>query len=416
MTLQALLERLNLLQSQQRWAESKTLLESYLADDPDNWVARLYYINTLLNLGEKKRVRDLTEALLEEEPDTPSVIHLAARVELNDDQPKVAEQYANILLQMDAEDDDAHVLMAKCKLDQRNYDAALRYIDQALALEPENPEALNLRIYLSGFLNTGDTGDTIDEALHLNPEDPATIANHGYHLLRQGKVNEALDRLQYALSLDPTNQLGRYAMLQALRARFWPYRMYLKYQEAMSKLSGNASFGITIGLWIGVQMLSRLGRSNPDLAVITEPIVYVLVAIFILTWIIEPIMNFYLLTNKYGRLLLDEDDKLMATLVGGSLSLSVICLIGHFVNPLEIFLPLAAAFLLLTIPLGSFLRPIRKSQKQMTTMATIAIAVAALGGILTGTYFIVNIALFGLLGYQFLLNGMMAREGGRTFD
>ena len=53
MQLNALLERLNQLQSQARWPESRELLESYLADHPDDPIAQLYYINTVLNMGEK---------------------------------------------------------------------------------------------------------------------------------------------------------------------------------------------------------------------------------------------------------------------------------------------------------------------------------------------------------------------------
>lgn len=416
MSLDALLQRLQILQSQQRWQECRTLLENFLADDPDNWVAQLYYVSTLLNLGEKKLARQLIAPLLEEHPDNSSVLRMAAQMELVDDKPKVAEQYAGLLLQMNPEDDDAHVLMAKVKLDQRNYDAALRHTEQALALDPENQEALNFRIYITGFLGTGDTEKTIEEALNLNPEDAATIANQGLFLLKSGRVDEALDRLQYALSINPTNQLARYAMLEALRARFWPYRLYFKYQQAMAKLSGNASFGVTIGLWIAVQLLSRVAESNPGLAFVIMPIVYSLVAVFILTWVIEPISNFYLLTNKYGRILLDDDDKIMARLVGGSLITGLICVLVYFASGWSIFLALAVAGLLLTIPYGSFLRPLDKKHRLMTTAAAIGLTVVGIASILTSNVMLTNIALFGLLGYQFLLNALMARAGGRTFD
>ncbi|MFT7121752.1 MAG: tetratricopeptide (TPR) repeat protein [Neolewinella sp.] len=415
MSLEALIERINILQSQNRWAKSRSLLESYLAGQPDDPIARAYYINTLLNLGEKKLARDLIEPMVEEYPDNPMVLELAAHVELKDDKPKVAEQYAALLVEMNPEDDNAHLLMAKVKLNQRNYDVALQATDQALSLNPENQEALNFKIYLAGFLNTGQAGAAIEDALNLNPEDSSTIANHGYQLLREGKVDEALERIKYALSLDPTNQLGRFAMLEALKARFWPYRLYFKYQEIMSKLSGGASFGIMIGLWLGVQFLSRVGRNNPDLAVFTQPLVYFIVTLFLLTWIIDPIMNFYLLTNPYGRLLLDEDDKLMAKLVGGSLGLSILSIATWFGTGSEMFLMLAFAFLVLTIPLGSFLRPVRKNQRNLTTAFTIGLVAVSLTSIIFQLSGLTNIALLGLLGYQFFLNGIMAREGGRTF-
>ncbi len=415
MQLNALLERLHQLQSQARWGESKQLLETYLADYPNDTVAQLYYVQTVANLGEKQLARNLIGPILAEHPDNPTVLRLAAIVELNDDKPEVAERYGRQLLLMDAEDDDALVLMAKIKLDQRNYDAALGFADQALAIDAQNTEALNLKIYIGGFLGKTDTEQTIAEALHVNPEDSGTIANHGYQLLREGKVEQALERLQYALSLNPQNQLGRYAMLEALKARFWPYRLYFKYKEGMSKLSGGASFGIMIGLWFGVNYLNRLAGQRPAWAPYLLPLVYLMVGLFLLTWIIDPIMNFYLLTNRYGRLLLDKEDKIMASLVGGSLGLALLCLVGYLVWGGALLQGLAFAFLLLTIPLGSFLRPVRQKQKTMLTVYTVALVITGIGGLLIANGFMVNVALFGLLAYQFILNGMAARESGRTF-
>ena len=106
MQLNALIERLHLLQSQARWQESRTLLETYLADHPDEPIAQLYYLNTLSNMGEKERARELIGPLLSENPDNPMVLRLAAIIELNDKKPKIAEQFAGQLMEMDAEDDD----------------------------------------------------------------------------------------------------------------------------------------------------------------------------------------------------------------------------------------------------------------------------------------------------------------------
>ena len=415
MQLNALIERLHLLQSQARWQESRTLLETYLADHPDEPIAQLYYLNTLSNMGEKERARELIGPLLSENPDNPMVLRLAAIIELNDKKPKIAEQFAGQLMEMDAEDDDAYTLMAKAKLDQRNYDAALHYTNEALAINPQNTEALNMKIYIGGFLGKTDTEETIAEALHINPEDSSTIANHGYQLLRNGKVEEALERLKYALSLNPANQLARFAMLEALKARFLPYRLYFKYQEAMAKMSGGASFGIMIGLWFGVNFLNRQASANPEYALYIMPVVYIIVFLFLMTWIIDPLMNFYLLTNKYGRLLLDKDDKLMASLVGGSLGMAALSLAVFLITGYSGFQLFTAAFVLLTIPLGSFLRPKRKQPRQLLTLYTGALAAFALFGIPLGSSLLINLALFGLLAYQFILNGMMVKEHGRTF-
>ncbi|MEO0734282.1 MAG: tetratricopeptide repeat protein, partial [Bacteroidota bacterium] len=332
-----------------------------------------------------------------------------------DKKPKVAEQFADQLLQLDPENDEAYLLMAKAKLEQRNYDAALRHLDHALAKDPQNQEALNLKIYVGGFLGKADTGTTIADALANDPEDASTIANHGYQLLREGKVDQALERLGEALAKNPNDSLGRFAMLEALKARFWPYRMYFKYQQAMAKLSGGASMGIIIGLWFGVNWLNRFAENNPGYAPFIKPLVYGMVGLFLFTWIIDPIMNFYLLTNKYGRLLLDQDSKLMAKLTGGSLGLALVSLLAYLSTGVFAFQAFAFFFLVMTIPLGSFLRPVRPKQRTILTAYTIGLVVLGLGGILLGNGYLINVGLFALLGYQFLINGMMAREGGRRF-
>jgi hypothetical protein len=106
---------------------------------------------------------------------------------------------------------------------------------------------------------------------------------------------------------------------------------------------------------------------------------------------------------------------MMASLVGGSLGLALLCLIAYLLWGGALLQGLAFAFLLLTIPLGSFLRPVRQKQKTILTAYTIGLAVAAIGGLLIGNGWLVNASLFALLAYQFIINGMMVRESGRTF-
>ncbi len=390
-------------------------METYLSDKPDDVYAQINYVSVLAQTGDKKRARHVLEPIIQEHPDNPTVLYLAASVELMDDKPAIAERYARTLLDMDARDENAYTLMARVKMAQRNYDGVLHYADEALAIEPENSEALNLKIFTESLLGRENVAATVEDALNLAPEDPYTIAQHAYSLLSQGKHREALERAKYALSLNPQNDMARYVMLECLKARNPVYKLYFKYTQAMSRLSGGAAYAVIFGLWLGVRALRGLANSNPGLAVFINPIIYVAVAAFVLSWVITPLMNFYLLTNPYGRLLLDRDDKVMAKSVGAALGIAILCGLGYLITDSEQLLLLAVLSAAMMIPLGSFLRPNDEKQKRNLLLFTVAIGVCGLIGIFLPNGTVLMVAAFGLLGYQFVLNAMVAREAGRTF-
>ena len=305
--------------------------------------------------------------------------------------------------------------MASVKLQQRNYDRALEAANQALALDPENIDALNLKIMIGGLLGYEDTQQAIEEALHIDPESASTIANHGMQLLREGKVQQALERLKYALSLDPTNSLARYAMAQALKARFWPYRMFLKYGEFSARLSGQSSWAIIIGAYVVYRILAKIANEYEALAPFLYPIIILIASLFLLTWILEPLMNLYLLSNPYGRLLLDDDEKKMARYTGGSLGVALLSFALYFALSLETFLMLGVLGVACMIPLGTFLKPTKPKNRRQLTYFTVAVMLSGVVGILLNQEMLLFGAFFGIFIYQWIINGIMNKENARIF-
>lgn len=406
------LQRVEILFQQSRYEEAKVLLHDYLAEHPGDLRAQYLLAASLLNAGDKKEGRKMTEQLLAQDAQSPIFLALATEVELAEEKYEAADSLAGQLLRMEPESASAHVLQARAKLGQRNYDRALTSVEMALSHDPEDVQALNLKITLSGLLGHNTTRETIDEALQISPDDPHTIANQGYQLVREGKINEALERLQYALSLNPSNQLARFAMMEALKARFWPYRMYFKYKEKMSKLSGGGLWGFIIGAYIVYNLLRRAAAEHPAL----WPIVYVLAGLFILTWVMDPLMNLYLLSNKYGRLLLDQDDKTMAKLCGVSLLLALIFLAGYIGTGNDQWIFNAAMFVLYMIPLGTFLNANRPKNRKITSMFTMGIVGIGVLGIALNSISWIMVSLVGLFIYQWVINGILIRENSRKFD
>jgi tetratricopeptide (TPR) repeat protein len=337
-------------------------------------------------------------------------------MDLADDNYLAAEEKAELLQQHYPEQSISHLMMARVKLAQKNYDQVIRHTDKALGLDPENLDAYNTKIIAENILGKKDAALTVEKALQLDPESPSSIANHGAQLLGQGKVREALERLEYALSLDPTNQLARYYMQEALRNRFWPYRLMYAYKQFGAKLSAKGSWTFIIGIYIVYRILLYISRSDSAFAPFATPLVYLLFGLFILTWVMDPLINLYLMTNRYGRLLLDKDDKTMAEYTGGSLLLSLISLGGYLYSNSELMMNLALAFFVFMIPLGSFLRPTKDTNKKKLTYYTMGIVGVGLVGIFINNSILITIAFVGLFIYQFVINGILIKENARVFE
>jgi len=408
-----MIKRVQILFQQSRFKEAKEILESFLDQNPDHFYGQYLYAICLLTTDEKGKARAMTERLMAEDPGNTDIMELAIKIELADEKYEIADSISGQLLSLDAENSEAHYLMAQAKYGQRNFDRAMESVEDALSLEPENINALNLKILLGGLIGRRNvTNEAIAEALALDPEQPSTIANQGLQLLREGKTKEALERLEYALSLDPTNAVARYAMTEALKTRFWPYRMFFKFKEYSSRLSGGNAWGLILGSYILLQVIRKISDSVPQLV----PVVYIIVGLFLLTWILDPLMNLYLLTNKYGRLLLDESEKKMASLCGMSLTLGVLTLITYYFFTFENILILGILFFLFMIPLGTFLHVRKKGNRKKITYFTIAIVSSGIIGGILNFFPLMAISGIGIFIYQWVINGILIKENARVFD
>lgn len=409
-------DRISLLYNQNRFAEAKELLEERLSLSPDDFMAQYYLAMILLQSGEKGKSRPMVEKLLGEEPISLPVLQLAASLDLADGKHNAAEEKAELMQQHYPEESISHLLMARVKLAQNNFDRVIQYADKALEMDPENLDAYNIKIIAENILGKKDAAKTIEKALQLDPESASSIANHGAQLLSQGKVKEALDRLEYALSLDPTNQLARYYMQEALKNRFWPYKLMYAYKKFGARLSAKGSWTFIIGVYIVYRILLAISTGDSALAPYATPLVYILFGLFILTWVMDPLINLYLMTNRYGNLLLDKDERTMAEYTGGTLLLSLVCLAGYLYSSSDLMMNLTLAFFVFMIPLGSFLKPTKEANKKKLTYYTIGIIGVGLMGIFINNSLLITIAFVGLFIYQFVINAMLIKENSRVFE
>lgn len=421
MTYGQLSTRLELLFNQQRYEEAERLLQGYLDQYPSDEYARYMLCVTYYSQNKLDEAEPILNGLIEENPAEHGFLALSARIDIARDLLPKAEEKIELLIAADPEEPEYYNLMANVKFKQRNYDRALYFSDKALSLDPEDLQALNMRSTAAGVLGKNEDAQiSIQEALQHDPDNDWTIANHGQQLLREGKVHEALERFKEALAINPNNDLAQYGLKEALKSKFWPYKMFYKYQLLMSRLTSQQMWGIMIGAYIVLRILSRTAESNPSLALFLNPIVYLIVAVFLSTWIIQPLMNLYLMTNKYGQLLLDKYDKKAAKYVGVSLLLATISLAASFVVDMEGLMIIAVFFVALMIPLGTMFNPPTKSGRQKTVFFTIGILAAGMLGFFiklsTGSDIGIIIPFAAIFIYQWLLNGIMIKAGSRIIN
>lgn len=412
----AVLQRAQLLISQDRHQEAISLLEDHLVRYPEDFMARCLYLTSLIDSGQKEKSRTVLNALLADEPDSPLVLSLASHVCLAEEKYADAEAYAHKVIDFAPNEPDSHIMLARVKLAQRNYDRAVESLDRALALDPESIEALNLKTFVAGIIGDASTRDALQEALQRAPENPFTIANQGYQMVRDGRTKEALERLKYALSLDPTNELARYAMLEAIKSKFFLYRLFFKYQEWAGRLTGTQSWIFLIGAYVFYRIINNVAQNNPELKPVLMPVVFVIAGLFLLTWIMTPLMNLFLLLIPYGRILLDDDDKYMARYTGIALFGAIACLTGYFVTGSDQFLLPALTCALFMIPLGTFLRINHPGNRKMIKALTYGILACGVLGALLDIGGLQILAFLGIFAYQWIFNGMMIKEGARTVD
>ncbi|MGB9893615.1 MAG: tetratricopeptide repeat protein, partial [Candidatus Saccharicenans sp.] len=115
---------------------------------------------------------------------------------------------------------DCFVVLAQLTLEKKDYQKSGQFLDEALALNPGDPEALNLRAII--LRRTGQIDKAIDLykfLLRTKSEEPTILFNLGIAYGRQNRIQEAEKAYQQALALKPAfveahNNLGEIYLRQ----------------------------------------------------------------------------------------------------------------------------------------------------------------------------------------------------------
>jgi tetratricopeptide (TPR) repeat protein len=336
------IERARLLIDQSRYELAIKELQKALAETPDDPVA--HGLMAICLAEQKKFAHAYNEArqAVTLAPDLPYAQYILAYVRFQGDLLPEAEQAINKALQLDPWDADYFALLAQIKYRQKRWRDALAAAESGLEIESEHLTCANLRAMALNQVGRGEeAGRMLEDALARDPENALTHANQGWTALQRGDARKALEHFRESLRIDPTNDWARSGMVEALKGRYFIYRLMLKYHFLMSRMSGRSQWFLLIGLYFVARII---------------PFLFIPYLIFVFfSWTSDPLSNLLLRLNRYGRLLLTREEIVASNIVGGLLLAATVSLPIAAMTVQAPAVIAAAGCIMMTIPVsGSF--------------------------------------------------------------
>jgi tetratricopeptide (TPR) repeat protein len=409
------LGRVHLLMNQGRWKDAEVILGQLMLNEPNNTevltlMAEIKIQND--NHVEAERLIDLGISI---NPSDDFLFYMKSRIKLILKQGELAEEWIKKAINMNPETSVYFGFLAYVQLQRKNYKDALENVNHALSLNPEDLFALNTRTSVLLKLNkTEDAFETIEGALREDPNNAYTHTNYGWNLLEHGDANKALEHFKEALKIDPNFELAQAGMAEAIKARYFIYRWFMKFQFWMGNLTSKYQWGVILGFYFGSKFLRSLAATNQTLAPFLNPIIFVLFVFAFSTWVMTPLSNLFLRLNPYGKFLLSKNEKLSSNFVGLFLLVFLTGLIGIFVNDSAwIFALMVYGFTMMIPASGMFTKAKYKNIMLYIFIALGSVGLLALLSTLKtgnlesdfGTIYII-----GFIAYQWLSNFLVIKQ------
>jgi tetratricopeptide (TPR) repeat protein len=410
-----IIQRATLLIEHRRFEDAERELRVILNSEPNHPYALALIGLSRTELGKHDEGLDYLRQAIGHQPDNPYFLYLVGLIYLRKDNLKEAQKFLLSALSLDPHNADYFGVIALIKLQETQWDEALTYANRGLQADPENLVCLNARsTALLKLDRKEESYQTIKEALQNDPHNSYTHANLGWGLLEKGEHVKALESFREALKLDPENAHAKAGLVEALKAKYWFYRVFLRYVFWMTNKNAKYQWIFIIGLWFLVRMLNSLADSNPAIAPYVNPIVYLYAIFAISTWILEPLSNLFLRLNVYGRYALTPDQTRASTFTGIGFLLTLAGLAGLVLTDVGTFLYLIFYGIGFMILCSSMFKPTVKSKRAIAMALAIGLSVIGFlflliefGGGQAGL--LLMIFVWGTIIYQFALNALITR-------
>ncbi len=313
----ATLDYARLLLQQQRFGQAEAEVRRVLSTEPEH--AEAVALLALCLSGQRKHAAaiDAARSAVALSPDSPIGHYVLAVILDGCDRLEEAKIAVRNAIHLDPTDPDFFALLGSLHAQQKQWSEALCEADRGLALDAEHVDSANVRaMALVGMGRKSEADSTIAAALAHDPENALTHANRGWTMLHAGRHQEAMIHFREALRLDPNLEWARLGIVEAMKARYFLYRLMLRFFLFTSSLSSRARWGVILGGYFGFRVVSKIARTTPELEPYLMPVVALYLVFVVLTWIAKPMFNLLLRLDKFGRQALSPDETRFATLFG----------------------------------------------------------------------------------------------------
>lgn len=410
-----LFERASQLVELGRYQEAEKYVLDILAAEPENTQALIMLAICKSNLKQADQAISIIRQVLAKSPDDEYVLYLYALFLLEKEEYKESEKFIKSAIAFNPQNADFFGLLANINLQQKDWQYALDNANKGLAIDPENLTCLNIRsTALFKLDRKEDAYETIEEALNYDPENDSTHSNIGWGLLEKGDQKKALEHFREALKINPENSIAKAGLVEALKARYFFYRIFLKYAFWIGNLKGGLQWGVIIGFYVGSRVLRMIADKNEAFAPFINPIIFLYTLFAVSTWIIAPLSNLFLRLNVYGRYALSREEIKSSNFVGIALLIGLAGFVMLLAVDNILFFMIGMFGITMMIPLSSMFNPQKERSKKILITYTLALAAVGLLGIVqlisTGTVGVTaTIYLIGIFVYGWVANAMLIR-------
>jgi tetratricopeptide (TPR) repeat protein len=195
-----------------RVGDAATELRGVLASAPDHESAYLLLADCQLQLGHWKRVIDLLDPRLEEDPENPAILYMIGTALMRDKQYERGQRVLDRILRQ-GDSAEAHLLLALASREANDDLSAKEELDEALALNPELPMANGLLGAVLMRMGEGQAAmESFRRELAINPNDFESHLLLGALLRQEFQNDGAREHLDRALALRPRDPAVRYQL------------------------------------------------------------------------------------------------------------------------------------------------------------------------------------------------------------
>jgi hypothetical protein len=171
---------------------------------------------------------------------------------------------------------------------------------------------------------------------------------------------------------------------------------------------------VVLGLFFGRRFLTDLSERHPEFAPFVTPLVVVLTAFALLTWLAEPVFNLLLRLDRFGRYALSDEEIAASNRVGACLvAAAALPVIGWAAGHTQAGLLGGLMFGMTALPTAATYSVPRGWPRWMMGAVAGGLALGATGAVallwagLAGGAALVQFVLLGCFLSQWLANGLM---------